>query len=110
MTYNLNIIIDDGSDGINTARDMEFWWQCLLSGLAKGENDDDDVQDMVVGPRANLFWGCHEPINDARDGLAHILCGRDDEAAGQQEDSGEDVVQPEHRVIRLNVLELEVIL
>lgn len=83
-----------------------------VSGLVwpKEKTTTTTSKTWLGGPRANLFWGCHEPINDARDGLAHILCGRDDEAAGQKEDSGEDVVQPEHRVIRLNVLELEVIL
>lgn len=56
------------------------------------------------------FDMCHEPINDARYRLAHVLRGRDDQTASQKQDRGEDVVQPEYSIIRLNVLELEVIL
>lgn len=53
---------------------------------------------------------CHEPINDARDRIADILCCSYDKAASQQQDSSEDVVQAENSIIRLNFLELEVLL
>lgn len=53
---------------------------------------------------------CHEPIDNARDGLAHVLCGSDDQAAGEQQDRGEDVVETKDCVVRLDLLVLEVIL
>lgn len=53
---------------------------------------------------------CHEPINDAWDRVSDILCCSYDKAAGQQKDGGEDVVQAKNSIIRLNLLELEVLL
>lgn len=42
--------------------------------------------------------------------LTDILRGRDNEAAGQQQDRSKDVVQPEDGIVCLDVLVLEVIL
>lgn len=49
-----------------------------------------------------------DAADDATDRLADILRGRDDQAAAQQQNGREDIVQTEHSVVRLDLLDFEV--
>lgn len=49
-----------------------------------------------------------DAVHDAADRLAHVLGAGDDEAAAQQHDRGEDVVQPKDGIVGLHILRFEV--
>lgn len=51
-----------------------------------------------------------DAADNATDRLPHILGGSDHQAAGQQQDGREDVVQPKDGVVRQHLLRLEVFL
>lgn len=51
-----------------------------------------------------------DAVDDAADRLAHVLGGRDDQTARQQQHRREDVVQPKYGVVRLHLLRLEIFL
>lgn len=49
-----------------------------------------------------------DAVDNATDRIAHVLGAGDDQTAAQQDDSGEDVVQPKDGVVGLHLLRLEV--
>lgn len=50
-----------------------------------------------------------DPTDDTRNGLANVLRGRNEQAAGQQQDRREHIMQPKHRIINLHLLILKIL-
>lgn len=48
--------------------------------------------------------------DNTRNGISDILCGGDDQRTSQKQDGGEHVVKSEHGIVRLDLLELKVVL